>query len=62
MGDVEFHQTRMGRTFYEHTMPELARQLARIASALETLAPALPDPAEATPKSSEPSVPDHHED
>lgn len=32
---VEFFQTRMGRQFYEHTMPELVRQLARLNELLE---------------------------
>jgi hypothetical protein len=31
----EFHETRAGRTFYEHTLPELVRQLARLADAVE---------------------------
>ena len=31
----EFFQTGMGRTFYEHTMPELVKVLQRIATALE---------------------------
>ena len=33
----EFFQTPMGRRFYEHTMPELAKQLERVADALEAL-------------------------
>jgi len=31
----EFFKTRMGARFYEHTMPEIATQLQRIADALE---------------------------
>lgn len=31
----EFFKTRMGARFYEHTMPEIATQLKRIADALE---------------------------
>ena len=43
-----FHATVSGRRFYEHTMPEVARQLARIAAALEALAEAAPDDESAT--------------
>ena len=32
MTDVPFHATRMGQRFYEHTVPELARQLSRLNS------------------------------
>ena len=28
--DVQFYQTRMGRQFYEVTIPELIRQIARL--------------------------------
>ena len=34
---VEFFQTRMGKTFYEHTMPELVRQLERLNEQMEKL-------------------------
>ena len=34
---VEFFQTRMGHQFYEHTMPELVRQLERLNQLLEQL-------------------------
>lgn len=34
-GGPEFFQTLMGRKFYEHDVPELVRQLKRIADALE---------------------------
>lgn len=27
---AQFHQTRMGQRFFEHTMPELVRQLTRL--------------------------------
>lgn len=37
MSGPEFFQTRMGHVFYESTMPEIARQLKRIADALEAL-------------------------
>jgi hypothetical protein len=30
MSDTPFHQTRMGQQFYERTLPEIARQLARL--------------------------------
>jgi hypothetical protein len=33
----EFFQTPMGRRFYEHTVPELAKQLERVADGLEAL-------------------------
>ncbi len=34
---VEFFQTRMGQRFFEHTMPELVRQIARLNELLERL-------------------------
>ena len=34
---VQFFQTRMGQRFYEHTMPELVRQLARLNELLDRL-------------------------
>ena len=34
---VEFFQTRMGRQFYEGTVPELVKQLARLNDLLERL-------------------------
>lgn len=30
-----FHQTRMGQRYYEHTVPELVRQLTRLNDLLE---------------------------
>jgi len=30
MSDVQFYQTRMGRQYYEVTLPELVRQLTRL--------------------------------
>lgn len=42
-----FHMTRMGQRFYEHTMPELVRQLSRLNDLLEGTpghAPAPPAP------------------
>lgn len=35
MTEVPFHATRMGRTFFERTMPELVRQLAKLNENLE---------------------------
>jgi hypothetical protein len=37
MPDILFYQTAMGRKFYEHDIPDIALQLSRIATALETL-------------------------
>ena len=37
MSDTEFFLTRMGRTYYEHTLPELVRQLQRLNENLEQL-------------------------
>ena len=38
MSEPKFFQTRMGQRFYEHTMPELVRQLERLNEVLERLA------------------------
>ena len=38
MSDVPFHLTRAGARFYEHTLPELVRQVSRLAAAVERLA------------------------
>ena len=35
---TEFFETRMGHRFYEHTLPELVRQVSRLADALERIA------------------------
>ena len=37
MSEPQFFQTRMGQRFYEHTMPELVRQLERLNESLERL-------------------------
>ena len=37
----EFFQTRMGQTFYDHTLPTIARELARLNATLERIAAAL---------------------
>jgi hypothetical protein len=41
MNDIPFHQTRMGREFYDRTMPELVRQVGRLNELLERLVVAL---------------------
>ena len=38
---AEFFMTAMGRTYYEHTMPALVRELARLNGLLERVAVAL---------------------
>jgi hypothetical protein len=35
MSGKQFHETRMGATFYEHTVPAIKKALERIANALE---------------------------
>jgi hypothetical protein len=37
MSDVPFHATRLGQVFYERTLPELVRQITRLADAVEKL-------------------------
>ena len=37
MSDIPFYQTRMGHRFYEHTVPQLVRQLSRLNDLLELL-------------------------
>ena len=41
MSEPEFFRTPMGRTFYGHTLPELVRQITRVADALERAVVAL---------------------
>ena len=38
MNETPFHQTRMGREFYDRTVPELVKQLTRLNDILERLA------------------------
>ena len=38
---IDFYQTRMGRTFYDHTMPTIAKELARLNNLLERIVVAL---------------------
>lgn len=49
----EFHETRMGQRFYERTVPELVRQVERLADALER---GRPKPVESVPTSFEPGA------
>ena len=44
MSGINFHDTVMGRRFYEHTVPELVRQLTRINDLLEKLVEQQPKP------------------
>ena len=37
MNETPFFQTRMGHRFYEHTVPELVRQITRLNELLERL-------------------------
>ena len=37
MSGVPFYMTKMGRTFFEHTVPELVRQVERLNENLERL-------------------------
>ena len=54
MSEIPFHQTRMGHAFYEHTVPELVRQLTRLNAVLERLVECLPaDDAEEAPHARE---------
>ena len=35
MSDIPFYRTQMGHRFFEHTVPELVRQLTRLNDILE---------------------------
>ena len=37
MSETPFFNTRIGHTYYEHTVPELVRQLTRLNELLERL-------------------------
>ena len=52
MSEIPFHATRMGQRFYEHTMPELVRQLAKLNENLEKV---IENRAEGEPDLTEPS-------
>ncbi len=58
MIDVPFHATRMGLRFYEHAVPEVARQLSRLHDNLERLI----DAAEPTEKTDDCDDDDREED
>ena len=49
MSGIDFHNTQMGHRFYEHTMPELVRQITRLNDLLEKLVDRLPEPPAAPP-------------
>ena len=53
MSGIPFHNTRMGHTFFEHTLPELVRQLTRLGDILEKLVERLPAPDAGAPDSAE---------
>lgn len=59
MNDIPFHATIMGRRFYEATMPDLVRELARLNKNLERLLALVepPDGAGAPSPSSAPARP-----
>jgi hypothetical protein len=40
MTQIQFHETYMGAQFYRKTLPELVKQLTRVADAMERLAAA----------------------
>ncbi len=56
MSEVPFYRTQMGHRSYEHTVPELARNVVRVADLLERLVVALErlPPAERAPDPQEP--------
>ncbi len=45
MSGIPFHQTPMGRRFYESTMPALVRELARLNKNLERFVARAGEPA-----------------
>ncbi|GAB5546986.1 MAG: hypothetical protein SangKO_067460 [Sandaracinaceae bacterium] len=54
MSGVPFHSTRMGQRYYEHTLPELVRQLTRLNDLLEkALTNEVNSPAEPNPEKPE---------
>ena len=62
MSDIPFFMTAMGRRHYEHTMPELVRQLARLNDNLERLAARMPAPeTEATTEANDDEAPHDRE-
>jgi hypothetical protein len=59
MSETQFHETRMGRTYYESTLPSLVRELQRLNTALELLAEraATLPPKPTPPPSADPTNP-----
>ena len=55
MCDAEFHKTRTGRQFFERTLPDLVRQVERLADAMERSA--APELTVAPPLQDQPSQP-----
>ncbi len=53
MSDIPFHATRMGQRFYEATVPELVRELARLNGNLERLLAVVEDRPESEPQPAE---------
>ncbi len=37
VSEIPFHATRMGQRFYDHTMPKLVEELARVNASLAEL-------------------------
>jgi hypothetical protein len=37
MSDVKFFQTRIGRTFFDHTLPHSVREIGRLANGIAQL-------------------------
>ena len=54
MSEVPFHATRMGHTYYGHTLPELVKQITRLADALERITDTKSENAE---RADEPETP-----
>jgi len=56
VSDVPFYRTHMGHRFYEHTVPDLARNVGRVADLLERLVAVLERfaPPERAPDAGEP--------
>jgi len=44
MSGIEFHQTSRGGAFYDHHVPEIAKQLTTLARAAAEIARKLPEP------------------
>lgn len=62
MTGPQFHETRRGQLFFERDLPELIKQLRRIADAISILgtrAPTPPDPSKpGSPEKGDQSVPE----